>query len=197
MFKDPFGWFPDSFFTNLFSLVFVGVYAVDYIVPRFTNPNYQKQSLKGDRGSFLIIIVAIMLALCISIFLRLKNIGILTGVFQWLGLLLMVAGTTFRQWALMHLGRFFSRTIQIETAHQIIKTGPYKSIRHPAYTGMILVYVGISMALGTWLGALTTFVIVTASLLYRIHVEENSLLQALGEEYSKYREQTWKLFPGW
>jgi len=197
MFKDPFGWFPNPLFANLFPLIFIGVYAVDYIVPRFTNPNYQRQSLKGDRGSFLVITVAVTLAILISIALRMKNVGSLTGAFQWLGLLVMIAGATFRQWALIHLGRFFSRTVQIESAHQTIKTGPYRWIRHPAYTGMIAVHTGISMALGAWLGTLIAFAIVTASLSYRIRVEENILLQALGDEYRAYKSQTWRLFPGW
>lgn len=197
MFKDPFGWFPDPIFTNLFPLIFVSVYAVDYIVPRLTNPNYQRQSLKSDRGSFFVIVVAVTLAIFISIALRMNNLGTLTGVFQWVGLLVMLAGTTFRQWALIHLGRFFSRTIQIETGHQIIKTGPYKWIRHPAYTGMILTYLGSSMALGTWLGTVITGLLVTGSLLYRIRVEEATLSRVLGDEYRQYMERTWRLFPGW
>jgi protein-S-isoprenylcysteine O-methyltransferase Ste14 len=197
MFNDPFGWFPNSLFTNLFPLIFVGVYAIDYIVPRYTNPNYQRQSLRGDRGSYVIIIIAVTLALFASIALRMKNIGTLTGPFQWLGLLVMVAGTTFRQWALIHLGRFFSRTVQIETGHQVISTGPYQRIRHPAYTGMIALYTGIGMALGTWLGALVSFLLITAGLLYRIHVEEETLLASLGNEYHAYRASTWRLFPGW
>ena len=125
------------------------------------------------------------------------NIGTLTGSFQWLGLFLMVAGAAFRQWALVHLGRFFSRTVHIESEHKVITTGPYRWIRHPAYTGMIVVYIGMVMALGTWLGTLLTFAIVTGSLLYRIHVEEQSLLTALDDEYLEYMKLTWLLFPGW
>jgi len=197
MFKDPLGLFPNPIFTNLFPLIFLGVFAIDYILPRFTNPNYHRQSLKSDRGSYFVVSITVTLATALSIVLRLHNLGTLTGVFQWLGLLMMLAGAAFRQWALINLGRFFSRTVQIETGHKIIKTGPYKWIRHPAYTGMIFIFSGISMALGTWLGTLATFVIVTAGLLYRIHVEENVLLQSLGEEYNRYKSQTWQLFPGW
>ena len=197
MFKDPLGLFPNPIFTNLFPLIFLGVFAIDYILPRFTNPNYHRQSLKSDRGSYFVVSITVTLATALSIVLRLHNLGTLTGVFQWLGLLMMLAGAAFRQWALINLGRFFSRTVQIETGHKIIKTGPYKWIRHPAYTGMIIIFSGISMALGTWLGTLATFVIVTAGLLYRIHVEENVLLQSLGEEYNRYKSQTWQLFPGW
>jgi protein-S-isoprenylcysteine O-methyltransferase Ste14 len=197
MVNDPLGWFPGPVFNNLFLLIFIGVYAVDYIVPRFTNPDYQRKSLQSDRGSYLAITLAIFLEISLSIYFRLKDIGTLTGWFQWFGLLSMVAGATFRQWALIHLGRFFSRTVQIESEHKVITTGPYQWIRHPAYTGMIIVYTGLSMAIGTWLGALTAFIIVMASLLYRIRVEEVTLVQALGVEYRDYMEHTWQLFPGW
>jgi len=197
MLNDPLGWFPSPLFNNLFFLIFIGVYAVDYIIPRFTNPNYQRKSLSTDNGSYLVIMLTIFLEISLSIYFRMKNLGTLTGWFQWLGLVLMIAGATFRQWALIHLGRFFSRTVQIESEHKVIRTGPYQWIRHPAYTGMIVTYMGLSMAIGTWLGALAAFLTVTASLLYRIRVEEKTLLAALGNEYREYMKHTWQLFPGW
>ena len=197
MVRDPLGWFPNSLFNNLFLLTLIGVYAIDYIIPRFTNPNYQRKSLASDNGSYFVIVIAIFLEISLSIYFRRQNIGTLTGLFQWLGLLLMIAGATFRQWALIHLGRFFSRTVQIESEHKVITTGPYRWIRHPAYTGMIAVYIGLSMAIGTWLGALAAFIAVTGSLLYRIRVEEQALLTALGNEYREYMQHTWLLFPGW
>jgi len=197
MFNDPFGWFPNLLFTNLFPLVFLGTFAIDYVVPRFTNPDYKRQSIKSDRGSYVFITITIAVAISISIGLRMKNVGTLTGLFQWLGLIVMIVGIAIRQWALIHLGRFFSRTVQIEKAHKIITSGPYQWIRHPAYTGMILIYTGTSMALGTWLGTVTSFIIVTAGLLYRIRVEEKVLIAALNGEYQVYQQQTWRLFPGW
>lgn len=197
MFNDPFGWFPNSLFTNLFPILFLGVFVVDYIVPRLTNPKYQRKSLKSDRGSYLVITVTIFMAISLSIYFRMNNIGISIGFVQWLGLFLMLAGASFRQWALINLGQFFSRTVQIEAEHKIITKGPYRWIRHPAYTGMILVYTGISLALGTWLGALLSFGIVSFGLLYRIHVEEQALISALGAEYLEYMKRTWLLFPGW
>jgi len=197
MFKDPYGWFPNQLFTNLFPLLFLGVYAIEYIVQRYTNPHAHEPAAKSDRGSFHVITVALILAISFSVYFRLKNICTLTGLFQWLGLVFMVAGSALRQWALIHLGRFFSRSVQIEAGHRVITTGPYRWIRHPAYTGMIMIYIGMIMALGTWLGALITSALVTGSLLYRIRVEEQALLTALGNEYREYIKNTWKLFPGW
>ncbi|MEP7135282.1 MAG: isoprenylcysteine carboxylmethyltransferase family protein [Chloroflexota bacterium] len=198
MFNDPFGWFPNQLFTNLLPVLLFLVYAADYIMPRLTNPHAQnKPAVKNDRGSYLVIMIVTFLAILLSIYFRMQNIGTLTGIFQWLGLLSIVAGTAFRQWALINLGRFFSRNVQIESGHQVITTGPYRWIRHPSYTGMILIYTGLVMALGTWLGALLTFAMATGSLLYRIRVEEQTLVTALGDEYRKYISQTWQLFPGW
>jgi len=197
MFNDPSGWFPNPLFTDLFPILFFGVFVVDYIVPRLTNPNYQRKSLESDRGSYLVISVTVFLAISLSIYFRMKNIGTLTGFVQWLGLLLMIVGTSFRQWALINLGRFFSRTVQIEPEHKVITKGPYRWIRHTAYTGMVLAYTGIGLALGTWLGALLSFVIVTVGLLYRIRVEEHALISTLGPEYLEYMKRTWLLFPGW
>lgn len=197
MFKDPYGWFPNQLFTNLFPLLFLGVYVIEYVVLRFTNPRIQPPAAKSDRGSFRVISIALILAISFSVFFRLRNIGTLTGVFQWLGLVFMVAGSALRQWALIHLGRFFSRSVQLEVEHRLITTGPYRWIRHPAYTGMIAIYTGMIMALGTWLGAIVIFAFVTGSLLYRIRVEEQTLLTALGNEYRQYMSQTWRLFPGW
>jgi len=197
MFNDPYGWFPNPLFTNLFPVLFFGVYVVEYFVQRYTNPHTHQPTAKSDRGSFHVITVALILAISFSVYFRWKNIGTLTGVFQWLGLVFMVAGSALRQWALIHLGRFFSRSVQIEAGHRVITTGPYRWIRHPAYTGMIMIYIGMIMALGTWLGALITSALVTGSLLYRIRVEEQALLTALGNEYREYIKNTWKLFPGW
>ena len=197
MFKDPYGWFPNPLFTNLFSLLLLGVYAIEYIVQRFTNPLPHSPAAKSDRGSFQVITIALVLAISLSVCFRIQNIGTLTGLFQWLGLVVMSAGSAFRQWALIHLGHFFSPSVQIEAGHRVINTGPYRWIRHPAYAGMIVIYTGMIMALGTWLGTLLTFTIVTASLVYRIRVEEQALLTALGNDYHHYMQQTWMLFPGW
>jgi protein-S-isoprenylcysteine O-methyltransferase Ste14 len=62
---------------------------------------------------------------------------------------------------------------------------------------MLLTDTGFIMAIGTWLGALLTFIIIAGALLYRIAVEEKTLLNTFGHEYQQYMAQTWKLFPGW
>ena len=187
MFNDPLGWFPNPFFTNAFPILVFAVFLIDHLIPRLTIPKRKEPAEKSDHGSYAVISVA----------MRLLNIGTSSGLFQSAGLPIIIAGLAIREWALIKLGRFFSRTVQIETEHKVITEGPYRWIRHPAYTGMILIYAGIIMSIGTWLGALLTFSIVTISLLYRIRVEDRTLLDAFGDEYRDYMKQTWLLFPGW
>jgi protein-S-isoprenylcysteine O-methyltransferase Ste14 len=197
MFKDLFGWFPNKFFTDTFTILFFLVYIVDYIVPRVIGAGKARPNANSDRGSYILLSVAVVIAFWVSIYLRLKDIGTFSGFFQWLGLLLVVSGSAFREWALIKLGRYFSRTVQVDAGQRVIQEGPYKWIRHPAYTGMIVSDVGFVIAIGSWLGALLTFIVLTLSVLYRINVEEKALLSGFGEEYRFYMGHTWLLFPGW
>jgi len=197
MFKDPLGWFPGVLFKNLFPLVVFAVFFIDYLIPRLIAPSGQKPTDRGDKGSFTMISIATLLGTAAGILLRFVNIGVFIGTFQWVGITVTIAGLALREWALIKLGRFFSRTVQIETEHKIIKDGPYKWIRHPAYTGMLLIYTGFILSIGTWLGALVTSIIISTSLFYRIGVEERVLLDTFGDEYREYTSNTWRLFPGW
>jgi len=197
MFKDPLGWFPDALFSNLFPMVVFAVFFIDYLIPRLTTPARQKTTQVTDRGSFTMISTASLGGILAGILIRIGNMGISVGPFQWMGMTITLAGLALRGWALLKLGRFFSRTVQIETGHRIIKDGPYKWIRHPAYMGMVLIYAGFILSIGTWLGALITSVIIVVSLIYRINVEEKLLLETFGDEYRGYMAGTWRLFPGW
>jgi protein-S-isoprenylcysteine O-methyltransferase Ste14 len=197
VFTDPLGWFPSPFFTNAFPILVFAVFLIDHLIPRLTVPKRAELAEKSDYGSYVVISMATLIAVSAGLAMRLLNLGTSSGLFQWAGLLIIIGGLAIREWALIKLGRFFSRTVQIQAEHKVISEGPYRWIRHPAYTGMILIYAGIIMSIGTWLGALVTFSIVTISLLYRIRVDERTLLDAFGDEYRDYMKQTWLLFPGW
>jgi len=77
-----------------------------------------------------------------------------------------------------------------------VTDGPYRLVRHPSYTGPILVFVGIGLVLGTWVGLLLSIVLPVAAYVWRISVEERMLVAGLGSTYERYRERTWRLVPG-
>jgi protein-S-isoprenylcysteine O-methyltransferase len=198
MFKDPLHWFPSPLFSTLLAVLFFGSYIVDYLVPKITAPKAgARPGSRQDRSSFLVIQGAGVLAVAVAFAGRYLNWIVLPSSVQWLGLAVDVFGIAFREWAVVTLGRFFSRIVEIEPGHRLIREGPYRRIRHPAYTGMILIYVGLALAMGSGAGTLAATLLIGGATLYRIKVEEAALARVFGTQYEDYVRQTWRLFPAW
>jgi protein-S-isoprenylcysteine O-methyltransferase Ste14 len=198
MFKDPLHWFPDPFFSTILAVLVLGAFFIDYALPKALTHRYPEYPIHTqDRSSFRIIQAAGLVAIVAAVICRYLNWTIAPSAIQYIGLLLIPVGLAIREWAIIKLGRFFARTVQIEPGHRLITDGPYRWIRHPAYTGMVLIYLGIALAMGTWLGGAATLGIMLAATLYRIRVEEQVLIQFFGNEYRDYMKRTWRLFPGW
>jgi protein-S-isoprenylcysteine O-methyltransferase Ste14 len=127
---------------------------------------------------------------------RVLNLGVFHNDLQYLGLVLVALGVTFREWAVMSLGRFFTVTVTIAAQQTLVKRGPYHWLRHPAYSGSILSLVGFSLSLGTWMGGLLVLFLSLGGYLYRVQIEERVLLGVFGDEYRDYMQHTWRFFPG-
>ena len=198
MIKDPFGWFPNALFSILYFIVFFGVYALDnYLHRLWFGGERSAPVVQQDRGSFNLIKLAGIIAIFGGAALRYFMVGLVSVPMQYAGLVLAVAGLVFREWAVMRLGRFFARTVQVEQGHRLIQDGPYRRLRHPSYTGMLAIYIGLVLALGTWVGALLALVVMFAATYRRIQIEEEVLLEAFGDEYRAYMRRTWRIIPGW
>ncbi len=113
-----------------------------------------------------------------------------------LGELLFLAGLALRYWAVLTLGRFFKVTVSIQAGHRVVRSGPYRRLRHPSYTGLLAILSGLGLMLGTWLGLAALIVLPLVGTLIRIRVEEAVLLEALGSEYADYAATTRRLIPG-
>ncbi|MEW6056137.1 MAG: isoprenylcysteine carboxylmethyltransferase family protein [Bdellovibrionota bacterium] len=112
-----------------------------------------------------------------------------------LGASIFFAGYSLRAWAIRILGRFFTFEIGIRSKHQIIESGPYRWIRHPSYTGYLLMHIGMGLAysslffiLGLGIGTLVFFGL-------RIHQEERMLVRHFGPSYERYMRRTKRLVP--
>jgi len=113
-----------------------------------------------------------------------------------LGLVLMSVGIVIRQWAVALLGRFFTIDVRVHPGQAVVERGPYRWVRHPSYTGMILTFIGIGLALGNWAALAVLAVVPTVGLLVRIRFEERALLDGLGEPYRRFAANRPRLFPG-
>jgi protein-S-isoprenylcysteine O-methyltransferase Ste14 len=112
-----------------------------------------------------------------------------------LGVAIVAAGVYLAIWARRCLGRNWSGEISIKVEHELIRSGPYRWLRHPIYTGLLMMYVGTALVTGLWLGALG---LAMAGFAYwrKIRLEEKNLEAAFGAEYEAYRRETWALMPG-
>lgn len=109
---------------------------------------------------------------------------------------LLLVGVAVRWHAILSLGRHSTMNVAILSEHRLVQTGLYGKVRHPSYTGMLLAFLGLGVAFGSWMSLATLMIPITVAFLYRIHVEEALLLETFGEEYAEYRRETKRLVPG-
>jgi protein-S-isoprenylcysteine O-methyltransferase Ste14 len=79
--------------------------------------------------------------------------------------------------------------------HQLIRSGPYKLLRHPIYTGILAMYLGTAVVSGEWL-AVIGVVLVVFAYWRKIRLEEANMVVAFGADYDAYRRESWALVPG-
>jgi protein-S-isoprenylcysteine O-methyltransferase Ste14 len=117
-----------------------------------------------------------------------------TSVF-FIGIAFMLAGTALRFYSMAVLGRFFTYYVAVRDKQTVVEVGPYHYIRHPSYTGALMIFIGMGLALGSWAGLLALLTCVGIAYAYRISVEESVLAAALGEPYQQYMRRTRRLVP--
>ncbi len=110
------------------------------------------------------------------------------------GLAVFVLGVGLRLHAIRVLGRFYSHYVREQEGHAIVDTGPYRWVRHPAYTGMLLAHAGVVGALFHPLAAALLVGWFLPAVVYRIRVEEGLLMQIEG--YPEYARGRKRLVPG-
>jgi protein-S-isoprenylcysteine O-methyltransferase Ste14 len=150
-----------------------------------------------DRGTYPIIGVALGGSLVANALLLFTPLGeTLPFSVELAGAVVLGIGLVLRGWAMRTLGRFFTMPITIRPDHNIVSSGPYRWVRHPAYTGNFLMGVGMALLLGSAVGVLLTLVVCLAAYVYRIQIEEAALVGRFGERYQDYARRTSRLIPG-
>ncbi len=117
------------------------------------------------------------------------------AAFYRVGLALTLAGLAFTVWARLRLGTNWSGSVQVKAEHALVRTGPYRWVRHPIYTGILAALLGTAIALDQWRGLLA-FGIVLAGFLYKLRLEERWMIETFGDAYVEYRKHSRALIPG-
>lgn len=112
-----------------------------------------------------------------------------------IGAMLTLLGLLFSGWARWHLGRNWSGTVTVKQDHTLITSGPYRWVRHPIYTGMLVALFGTALAIGAAYGFIGAGLILFGFVL-KLRVEEERMRATFPGEYARYSAHTARLIPG-
>jgi protein-S-isoprenylcysteine O-methyltransferase Ste14 len=112
----------------------------------------------------------------------------------WLGAIVTALGMLFTVWARVHLGRNWSAMVTVKHGHELIDTGPYRLVRHPIYSGLLVAFIATAFAVGEWRGVLAVL-IAWAALWRKLRFEERWMSERFGEAYAAYRKRVPALIP--
>ncbi len=192
-------------YTNAGAAVLFLIACLIWIVPemigtiRQTARVARKEASVQDRGSMGILIglqwsgIALNFALS-ALFpaaaIRQQRITLLL-----LSVFLILLGVALRWYAIWTLGRYFTRDVAVSTDQKIVQTGPYRSIRHPAYSGTFLTMLGVGLAMTNWASLIVLLMLVLAGHMYRVRIEEKALIETIGQPYIEYMHRTKRFIP--
>ena len=131
----------------------------------------------------------------IAFYFGYAGVGGLPDWIFYVGIFLMFFGVLVRQYAIAILGRFFSLSVHISEDHKVVDKGPYKLVRHPSYTGIMIMSIGLGLAVQSLAALLVLLLFFSISFGYRMYVEERALLSELGQDYASYMKRTKRLIP--
>jgi len=111
-----------------------------------------------------------------------------------LGYVITFAGLVISIWSRLSLGTNWSATVTFREGHELIQRGPYRFVRHPIYTGFLLMIAGTAVVLGN-ISSLASMIICFLGTWWKLRVEEALLMKHFPEAYQLYRSRTKALIP--
>jgi len=182
------------------------IYFASEVLLTLTRRSRTKTGTKQDKSTLGMIWVVIAVSIAAGIFVagsRPLRAGVI-GLFDfpesdWIRVAAVgffAAGLLVRWWAIVTLGRFFTVDVVIEKDHDLVERGPFRFVRHPSYTGVLLAFLGWAMTLWNCGAMAVVLVPIFIAFVRRMSVEEEALRSALGERYADYMKRTKRLVPG-
>jgi protein-S-isoprenylcysteine O-methyltransferase Ste14 len=187
----------DMSIATLFVILYWAWVASEILLQVVTRTRRRSGEVK-DRGSLLLLLTVIFGSIWAATSYRDAHAPTMLGRAHWLGtaaLVLLIAGLAIRWTAIITLGRSFSTNVAIHATQTVHKTGLFRWVRHPSYTGMLLIFTAIGVSQRNWVSLAIMLTFPTAALIYRIAVEEKALTEAFGEHYVEYSRVTKRLVP--
>lgn len=179
--------------TRVSALLWLGFTIYWSVSARNASAARQSESMKSRQLHVLLLNGSLILAL--------MPMPGLTGRFEPvaaryapIGFAIQAAFLLFAVWARRHLGRNWSGEVTVKVDHELVRSGPYRFIRHPIYTAMIGMYAGTAIAIGEW-HSLIAMEIVIVAYVRKIRIEEAALRGEFGAKYDDYHRHSWAVLP--
>jgi protein-S-isoprenylcysteine O-methyltransferase Ste14 len=194
-----------------YQIIIIGCWAAFILVWAVSAFNTKRDVQGGDGGAWqkfallrwvvaaiVLVFVASRIATGTAHF---TNVGLIFsyGIFPqsidlgWFAAALSVIGVAFAVWARVCLGRNWSSRPAVKVDHELVTSGPYAYVRHPIYTGLILMAFATALTGSVW--GIGVFIIACFVLISRIPIEEKIMLELFPNEYPEYRKRTKCLVP--
>lgn len=173
------------------------VFAVYWLVSAFWGKKTKRSEGWLNRLGYTLPLVAAYLLMVMPRFqrgwlgLRFLPAGAVT---EWIGAAVTLAGVGVAIWARWHLGANWSGMVTLKEGHELIRTGPYRRIRHPIYTGILLAMAGTAIEVGRVAG-LFALAIMWVSFAWKASREESFLAEEFGPAFQAHRERTGMFLP--
>ncbi len=183
---------------NVFQVAFIFFLISEILIWIYTFLNSVKhfgKKQKKDKGSFLVIVAGFTSIIYLNSICRKRLLLVMPVSIFWVGILFIILGVLLRVYSVWTLGKSFTLTAQVNSEQKIVQTGPYKYLRHPAYSGSILTLIGIALAFRSFIGVLGTLIIIAIIYGYRIFIEEKLLENNFGTSYEEYKKNTSRIIP--
>jgi protein-S-isoprenylcysteine O-methyltransferase Ste14 len=118
---------------------------------------------------------------------------------EWMevaGVILFILGGALFVWARRTLGKSYSGHLSVRAGQQLVQSGPYRAVRHPAYAGYLLMAVGIALGYSSLAGTVSTVLVLLPCMIYRMDIEDQLLAEHFGRQFERYRKDVKRWIPG-
>jgi protein-S-isoprenylcysteine O-methyltransferase Ste14 len=167
-----------------------------WILSNDVKPTRRTESAASRAGHIIPLVIAVMLLALPALPGGLLSGRVLpaTRFVFFTGAAIVIAGLLFSVWARTYLGRNWSASVTLKADHELIRDGPYRFVRHPIYTGLLVAIVGSAIVRGEWRGVIAVVIAVIA-LWRKLQLEERWLGETFGDAYARYCAEVSALIP--
>jgi protein-S-isoprenylcysteine O-methyltransferase Ste14 len=186
-----------------YTITFVGVIVITRVPEIIGASRWRSRrdptARQVDRGSFVVMSIlaggGVIVACVLAAIWTAAAIPWLRPQVTIAGIVVIVLGAALRWWAIFTLGPYFTFDVAVRSTQSVVHSGPYRFVRHPSYTAILIMLLGVGMVLANWASLAALLVGGLTGLLYRVRVEERALIEALGEPYRDYSRHSSRFIP--